>query len=314
MNDTESKNPSQTLSGLFQQHDTLLEMRKTDADIDDAMVDKDYRELTVGLEAEFEQLAKEHPELIHGANPNAARFQSIIRKIRQNKEGKTFDPATYDYVPESLYSAHYASGSLFQTHFDEAGRERLNEIYTGLLSPEIIDEFAEQVHSQKDAADKLGISEKDVEQAYGMLSAIEDGFVEGDGRIEFVVLDLSKDKVSGGESGGQEGLDRVAGLGSFIDKKYLGRVRYSAENSRLSIVLDIVPPEPNNAAFIRRGDDGRLDTESYMPKTKAEAHKLDGRKLLHTKTGEAGLLKRINKALTMPFDQFLDKENYRLDS
>lgn len=316
MNYNENKNPSPSkkLNDLFEQQGTLLAMREADSDINDPVVDRDYRELTVGLENEFEKLAKEHPELTQGLNPSSARLQSLLRRMQDNKAGKTYDPRTYDLVPSDLASANYGPNTMYSTHFTEEEQERLNEIYTGLLSSEIIDDFAEQVHLQKDAAEKLGIKERDVERAYGMLSAIEDGFTEGDGRIEFVVLDLSKDKVAERESSGQTGADRVAGLGGLIDKKYLGRVRYSAEGSRLSIVLDIVPPEQNNAAFIRRGDDGRLDTDSYMPKTKAEAHEVDGRRLLHTNSGEAGLLKRINKGLTMPFEDFLNKKNYRLDS
>lgn len=320
MKENEIKKPVTPLQKLitnFQERDVLLQMRINEPR-DKIADDNTYSLLMDGLNADLIGLADEHPELFLEANPVVLRANLARLAIKYNFDHGIYDTipkttGTGDDLPHSLFDADYSNKSIFE-QLPETQQEQLNELYTGLLGSEVIDTYAEQVHSQKEAAEKLGLNEQDVESAYGMLSAIEDGFVDGGGRIEFVVLDLSKDKLKLGEGDGPTGIDRVTRLGEFVDYKYLARIRYTSSGSRLSIVLDIVPPQINNAAFILRGDDGSLDTDKFIPKNKADAQKSHGRRVYHTKSGEAGLLNRINQALTMPYDHFLDKENHHLRS
>jgi hypothetical protein len=223
-----------------------------------------------------------------------------------------------------LDQAGYSEDSVYNRLTPEQ-REFINDFYTSLLNPETINEVSEEVHSAKEAAERLGLTESEVRPAYGMLEAIEDGFVEGDGRIEFRAFDLSKREAS--EDGGEDSDDDSdssdrkssagGGLSGLIADKYIGRVRYNSENVAISLVLDVVPPLYGNAVYVTRNDDGRLgDVEEMFDRkiSKVELRAGGSRSLPHTRSGEAGLLKRINKALTMPYEHFLDKKNYpRLD-
>ena len=267
------------------------------------------------------------PDIFRGSDPTivalSAQYQAAVNRR------KSLEDRNESLLPVSQYGRRLRpSGTqngfmttspgyrveTFVDRLEDDQRDLLEQFAEDLMSPDGINEFSSEVSTPKEVAELLGVSENEARKSFGMLRSIQDGY-DGSGHLEFRVFDLSKKKASKNNEVIEIILPPSNKTGQESGIKitnYLGRVHFNADGKPVSIVLDVVPPVRGNAAYVIRGDDGRLDGYEQNLGSKIALRQNGARQVMHVSSGMKGVINRINKALTMPFGEFLDKKNYRL--
>lgn len=289
---TPQKQIAHALSGL----DKLSMMRKQ-PDFDQATA----AEMEAGLVDTIDRILTNNPDIRNKANPVMARalvIQSLSKKAHEKKLAERFPPKLVQGEP-SIYTElpHHMRGELDQLYVDLTN-ENIDQMYLDLLDSEMLKKKSVVVSDPEEASHQLGVEQSELEKAYGLLAAIDDQPAHDD-IIEFVAIHFERPESQGGEP-------IPDGDGpSSTQGRYLGRVRKSAQEDIISIVLDAVPYIEDNAVYVLRNDDGAISSveESFSSKKQARAN--GARRVFHRQeTGTAGVLKRINKLLLMSFESF----------
>ncbi|MFZ3009419.1 MAG: hypothetical protein WA030_00140 [Candidatus Microsaccharimonas sp.] len=170
--------------------------------------------------------------------------------------------------------------------------------------------FGEVVTNEDEAAGALGLDRADVDETYKFLKDFSEDLLDGD-TVELKAIDFEKIALERQKNGEGDGTSQ---FGSFGDAKYLGRFRSNSEGKLISIAMDAVPQTPNNAAYVLRNDESYIaDVEAALASKKAIRETQSYRQITHNeKTGPEGVRRRMAKALTMPYVDFLDREHIDL--
>lgn len=170
--------------------------------------------------------------------------------------------------------------------------------------------FGDVITNEDEAAGALGLDRADVDETYKFLNEFSEDLEDGD-TVELKAIDFEKIALERQKNGEGDGTSQ---FGSFGDAKYLGRFRSNNEGKLISIAMDAVPQTPNNAAYVLRNDENYIaDVEAALASKKAIRETQSYRQITHNeKTGPQGVRRRIGKALTMPYVDFLDREHIDL--
>lgn len=281
---TETKTPQQKLGSVLANFNSLETMKRQDGDNLDTTT---YDEMKNGILDEAEALLKEQPELLNTPNPALLALRAALGR-------RAAQAATIDIEPDYT---HYQEGALYNRLNPEA-QNRVDALMLSLLDESQLETLGQDYTTPEEAAKQLGLDEKDILRAHGLLSALHEDLLPDD-KVTFMTIDFSRNEPVGGEPV-PEGAPGAPNL-----DKYLARVRRDQSGSLLSMVLDIVPPKEDNAAYILRNDDRSIQNVHEVTASKKTMRRHGARRAFHNeKTGEAGIIERIHKLLKMPFDTF----------
>lgn len=284
----ETKTPRHELSTILADYDSLEAMQKSDGETADQGL---YEELQADIIKRAEALASEHPEQLTIPSPATLRLRALLGH-RANQAAQT------DFLPPA---SDYREGAFYK-RLDAKQQELVDRLLEQMLDEDTLLENSNVVDSPQEAASRLDLETSEVEQAYGLLSAIQDKLDPGD-NIEFITVRFEEDP---GTTGGTKTTPTpTAHPGGLLAESYIGRVRRSSTNKLVSIVLDAVPPKYGNAVYVLRNDDSSIDNLHATTRSKPEMRARGSRRVTHNdKTGTDGVLKRINHLLNLPFDNF----------
>lgn len=286
---------------------TILSEQKASNDMQAAYPD-DPVDLHNAMKSELSQKAFElfqrESEFFNGINsPLVLAGRQLAKEYK-----KTVEEAVGKYptvAQQELKKARPGWGEVYNSQSTET-REKLDKLYINLLDEEILSNNGVVVESPEEAAKVFGRNLEDVTEAYGLLSSLEEVLNEDD-TISFMAISfeeakqiprISADDDTDESNRGSDGSEAAY----VLSEDYMARVRKDAEGKILSLVLDSVPPKESNAAYVLRGDDGRIKEVDIT--TKKDLREAGARRVYHTKTGQEGTVKRINRLLAMSFEDF----------
>ncbi len=171
-------------------------------------------------------------------------------------------------------------------------------------------DFGDIITTEDEAAGALGLDRADVDATFRFFNEFSEDIEEGD-TIELKAIDFEKIASEMKKNGEGDGTPL---FGTFGDAKYLGRFRTNSDGKLVSIAMDAVPQTPNNAAYVVRDDEDYVgDLGAVIASKKAIRETQSYRQITHNeKTGPEGVRRRIARALTMPYVDFLDREHIDL--
>jgi hypothetical protein len=287
MNHEQTPTPRQQIVNALTELDTLKAMEQEPGFDKHSAHELEQEAISV-----IDGILADNTDLRHAADPVIARAFSIHGlsvKAHQKKLSERFPPKESPLKPLTY--------KVFE-NLSDSSLNGLHQLYLDLLDEEILKDSSVVVDNPEEAGRQLGLDASELEHAYGLLSAIDDKPAPDD-IIEFVAITFESPEPEDGEPVPDgEGPSSKQG-------RYLGRVRKSAAEDIISIVLDAVPYVEDNAVYVLRNDDNTISSVEESFPSKKKARENGARRVFHRKeTGEAGVLKRINKLLTMRFASF----------
>jgi len=285
----QTQTPQQKLTNVLADFSSLETMKRQDgAELDEAT----YTAMKDGVLDDAEALLSEQPELLNTPNPSLIALRAAMGRRAAERARTDIEP---DYT-------RYQEGALYNRLAPEA-QARIDEVMLSLLDETKLEEIGQDYTTPEEAAAQLGLDTKDVERAHGLLSALFED-LSPDDKVTFMTIDFSRNEPVGGEPvpEGQPGSPNL--------DKYLARLRRNSDGFLMSMVLDIVPPKEDNAAYILRNDDRSIQNIHEVTASKKTMRRHGARRVFHIEaTGEAGVIDRIHKLLKMPFDKFRRQES-----
>lgn len=299
------KSPLRQLADIMSEHRSLQDMQQ--------MYDDDSSE----YEAMDRELATRALHIIDTeglhdlSNPLVTSAQRFAKRYAESE-----DRLYAGYPTDKQRSDEYKSGALYRS-LSGRSKELIDKLMLDLMNGETLNDIGTVVRSPKEAADALGLSETDVERAYGLLSDVSE-YMNPTDTLEFMAIsfdqperipriaDESEDQADDESETEPDGTADTQNTSYELSDRYVARVRKNEDGQVMTLVMDAVPISANNAAYVLRNEDGIVEDISSAIATKRSASANGARRVLHTKTGEHGTLHRINRLLAAPLYRFRD--------